>query len=329
VNRVFLLGAGFSKAIDDRMPLLGELGERVRADLNSKHIVIGPELDAIEDVEQWLTLLAEPAPWLDLSARSRNTALFADVSTSIRDVIAKVQLEAVKSPKDWLMTLVRHWHDTKATVITFNYDYLVERAYLDVDHADPNRWAPDVCPIPVTPAQLRVAGVGRIKPQTFKLLKLHGSLDWWYSGPYSEQADPIYWMGWTRDPGGDIIPLWSEFGGELLVADKVPMLIPPTATKGPFYRNTLVAAQWRLVAEALNQAEELVMMGYSAPPTDLAVSTLLATQFKGSTIVPLNRTKEILDRAKKLGNRANPPHVDDSFIGTDAIRKWVERNAST
>ena len=44
-------------------------------------------------------------------------------------------------------------------------------------------------------------------------------------------------------------------------------------------------------------------MGYSAPVTDLTVTTLIATQFKGSTIVPVNLDRAMVERAKKLGDR--------------------------
>jgi hypothetical protein len=40
-----------------------------------------------------------------------------------------------------------------------------------------------------------------------------------------------------------------EFAGENLVTDELPMLVPPAATKTPFFRNRLLAAQWTQAAE--------------------------------------------------------------------------------
>jgi hypothetical protein len=76
--------------------------------------------------------------------------------------------------------------------------------------------------------------------------------------------------------------------------DKLPMLVPPAATKTPFYKNRLLAAQWAQAAEALRGAEELVLMGYSVPVTDLTVRTLIATQFRGRTIVPVNQDPDVV-----------------------------------
>lgn len=115
---------------------------------------------------------------------------------------------------------------------------------------------------------------------------------------------------------------------ETLVADKVPTLILPAATKTPFYRNRLLAAQWVQASKALRQADELILMGYSAPPTDLTVSTLITTQFNGDAIIPVNQDPAVIDRAGKLGSKVKPPEVVDEFVATDAIDRWVATFAS-
>lgn len=329
MKTVFILGAGFSKAVNADMPLLADLSKGVESTLSSKGIDIGPDLEAIEDVEQWLTLLAEPAPWLSPADRMRNMALFTDVSQAIHDVLIAMQVKAsVTSPPDWLIPLVEYWHRTEATVVTFNYDCLVELAYLDAMPRAGHFWPADIYAIPITPAVQRAGGIGRQKPVTFNLLKLHGSLDWWYSGPEAEQSDPIYWKGWTGHFGEGMAPLWGEFGPERLVADKLPMIVPPAATKGPFYRNKLLAEQWAMAASAMNEADVLVLMGYSAPVTDLTVTSLIATQFRGDMLVPVNRSRNAVERARSLGSRSSPPQVIDTFVGADAISKWTRKFAS-
>lgn len=326
VDRVFILGAGFSRAIHQDMPLLHELGAGVRSTLRSRNISVGSDLDALDNVEHWLSLLAEPAPWLDSSEQMRNSALFVDVSRAIHEVLTAMQIKAsIVSPPAWLFPLVKYWHRTQSTVITFNYDCLVELAYMDAvvpEFGSHTAQSSDPLAIPVTPAALRVAAVvGGNGSQTFKLLKLHGSVDWWYSGVRSEPSDPIYRMGWIGDFKRGIIPFYGNW--HTLIADKVPMLIPPAATKAPFYQNRLLAAQWVQAGEALRQAAELVLIGYSAPLTDLTVTTLVTTQFSGDVIVPINPDPGVLKRSQQLGSRSAPPTVIDSFIGDDAIARWV------
>ena len=68
-------------------------------------------------------------------------------------------------------------------------------------------------------------------------------------------------------------------------------------------------------------------MGYSAPATDLTVTTLIATNFKGRAIVPVNIDRSIIDSAgEEFGNRSDPPEVVENFIATDAIEKWTAGN---
>jgi hypothetical protein len=329
MNRVFVLGAGFSKAINTGMPVLSELTDGVASILDSWGIGIGHDLEAIADVERWLSFLADPAPWLGSSEQGRNYALFGDVSRAIHEVLTAMEVTAsVRSAPPWLFSLVRYWNSESATVITFNYDRLVELAFLDIMSKSGMYWASDLYSIPISPAVQRVGGPARQRLPAFKLLKLHGSLSWWYSGPDAEQSDPIYWMGWRGRFGDGIQPLWPEFGGESLVMDKLPMLVPPAATKTPFYKNRLLAAQWAQAAEALRAAEELVLMGYSIPVTDLTVRTLIATQFKGRTIVPVNQDPDVVARARELGDRRSPPNVIDAFIDPSALEKWTNTFAS-
>jgi hypothetical protein len=329
MNRVFILGAGFSKAVNDVMPVLSELTNGVTSTLRGWGVEVGEDLEAIADVEQWLSFLGDPAPWLGSSEQGRKYALFADVSRAIYEVLSAMEKTASVQPAPpWLLTLVEYWQRTLATVVTFNYDCLVELAFLEIMSKVGIYWASDLYAIPISPAAQRVGGPARQRMSAFKLLKLHGSLSWWYSGPDAEQSDPIYWTGWRGRFGEGTQDLWPEFGAESLVVDKVPMLVPPAATKTPFYKNRLLAAQWAQAAEALQNAEELVLMGYSAPITDLTVTTLIATEFKGNTIVPVNLDKTIINRAKNLGDRRRDLEVIDEYLGADCLEKWTNMFAS-
>lgn len=329
MTRVFILGAGFSRAINDDMPLLGDLQAGVESELRNRNIEVGDDLVAIDNVERWLTVLADPAPWPSSSQQMRYAALFNDVSQAIHGVVTAMQIRTSVLPApEWLLQLVRYWDRTGATVITFNYDGLVELAYLDVMEPGGVYWPWNLYAVPITPAWLRVGGTGRQRMQTFRLLKLHGSLDWWYSGPDAEQSDPIYWLGWSGHFGEGTTPLWGEWGGAQLVEDKLPMLVPPAATKTPFYKNRLLAAQWVQAGEALQGADELVLMGYSAPVTDLTVTSLIATQFKGSVITPVNQDIKMIERAAELGDRRNLPHVVEEYVGPSSLERWVNAFAS-
>jgi hypothetical protein len=107
-----------------------------------------------------------------------------------------------------------------------------------------------------------------------------------------------------------------------------PMIVPPAAVKSPYYGNKILRGQWRAAGEALAQATELVIMGFSLPPTDMLVGSMLSTQVNQKCrIVPVDYGDGILSRLRNLlGIADDDPRIDTAFVGhgTSAIPRWVE-----
>jgi hypothetical protein len=85
------------------------------------------------------------------------------------------------------------WIEANATVMTFNYDMLVESAFLHVTAGEGSRPIESLYAIPLTSALSR-SGVGLWGgdlPREFDLLKLHGSLNWYYSGLDAPNNDTV------------------------------------------------------------------------------------------------------------------------------------------
>ena len=125
MSDVFLLGAGFSKAIHPSMPLLGELSEALRERVNLPYYVT----DLGDNIEYWMTYLSQPQPWVSEIGNLQNKAIFLELTREI-DVLLHERTQDVRarSCPDWLNRLVRWWHDNRTHVITLNYDTLIERA---------------------------------------------------------------------------------------------------------------------------------------------------------------------------------------------------------
>lgn len=130
---VFLLGAGFSRAIDSGMPLTRELTgrilDRVAHVFDPESIKSIPFLD--NDFEKGLSYLAVGQPWLLEPERLRNRALFLDLSDAIHYALVEAQDEVLqKHPEcpSWLLALALKMHLNEAVVISLNYDTLLEMA---------------------------------------------------------------------------------------------------------------------------------------------------------------------------------------------------------
>jgi hypothetical protein len=165
--------------------------------------------------------------------------------------------------------LVARWHEDHASVITFNYDTLVEAAFTEVvrvysspgNEKDNYVWPSQVFRAPLTPIGARAGNVLTAPSiPTFRLLKLHGSRAWLYSGRDSFFGEVIYdataFQGWA---GKD------THERPWLLEDKVPLVVPPTSGKTGFFDNETVRHQWRLAHEALQEADRIFIVGYSLP----------------------------------------------------------------
>jgi hypothetical protein len=321
----FVLGAGFSRAVCEEMPLLPELGEEIFNRLGAEAPVVLPNLPAT-DFENWLSFLAEDNPWLREDERLRNRSLFLRVSTLLCDLISDRERAARRAAMpDWLRMLVARWHEDRATVITFNYDTLVEAAFTEVVgvHSASGAeeldyvWPSQLFRAPLAPINTRTGGaLGVSVISTFRLLKLHGSRTWLYSGRESFFGEVIYDATSFKTWGSEDV-----YQRPWLLEDKVPLVVPPTSGKTGFFNNETVRHQWRLAHQALQEADRIFVVGYSLPPTDLLTRFLLQTGSRVETMmVVVNRDSSVVDRLR----RVLPKSKVESIIQADALRRLAE-----
>jgi len=106
----------------------------------------------------------------------------------------------------------------------------------------------------------------------------------------------------------DVGIAWSWMEGprdledRLVVPGKGPVIIPPTAGKNPFLGNTTLRFLWRDSFEALRAADRVFVLGYSLPPEDLLVQSMLidACHAKPKSAWIVNPDAEVVDRFRRL-----------------------------
>jgi hypothetical protein len=227
---VFILGAGFSKAIHESMPLLKELSVPVLDRLRTNGIDASTVPFVNENIELAMTFLAERHAWLSEAEYLRNRALSLDMTAAIaQELSARTQivLRSLPTCPAPLLRLVHWWHKRQAVIISFNYDTVVERAFNCIEAADGAVFEDHLMP-PSLFAPTAMLGSGTIG-QTASLLKLHGSLNWFYSGRPSYFGEQIYHIntgGWSAEDIDD-----SSYEG------RVPLVVPPLATKGSYFEH--------------------------------------------------------------------------------------------
>jgi hypothetical protein len=282
---VFIVGAGFSKAIDDRMPDTDALGRMVieLPEIRSHPIV--PKRFPKGGFETWLSMLASEQPYLTEPENLERRALFGRVARALVGLLTPIEADVLATEcQPWLYDLLSVLHFRRTTVISLNYDTLIEAAVLShslwdsgvgqrIDSVDILRNTP-----PSLQPILTYGGEpAPLAENTFRLIKLHGSLDW-------------FWMG--QDPTGLSLvrrESFSRFGAPSIdeattrsreLLGREPFLVPPTVAKSEYYRIPVTRMLWAEALEALELCARVFLVGYSLPPADLVMLGLLETAFQ-------------------------------------------------
>lgn len=124
---VVILGAGFSKAISGHLPVTDELGMFALLRLPDRLRNRAPSHFVGGTFETWLSRLADDQPQLSEAENQENLALFAHVVGVIAQELAERQRKALtQAAPAWLYELLSVLHYRRHSVITLNYDILVE-----------------------------------------------------------------------------------------------------------------------------------------------------------------------------------------------------------
>ncbi len=273
---VFILGAGFSRAISESMPLLRDLPPRVLSRLGKRALEAESVPFMTENVEMALSYLSQRHPWLAESEYLRNRALALEIAAAIgAELNARTAevLRDVQPVPDWLSRLVHWMHRHQSVIITFNYDTLLERAFATIpteegwEQGESTVYYEQLLPRGMFAAVQGALGIGPVR--TAEVLKLHGSLNWFYSGRASYHGELIHevgYGGWTFTE--------KEFAGDG-VFGRVPLIVPPVTDKGSYFEHEGVRFLWNLASQRLREAKRIFAIGYSLPATDLPVRFLL------------------------------------------------------
>ncbi len=315
---VFVLGAGFSKAISGEMPTMDDLSAEVLQRLPNRDPGLSSTLEAIGgNVETWMSYLSQDQPWLAQRDNDYNLSRARLILGIIENVVQERTLAVVASESPaWLTSLIRAWHDQMATIITLNYDTLVERAARRIELAerDSGILLPHIYPPFFTHLASRTGTAvwGEEPMPTFSLLKLHGSMNWYYSGRRAFYGETIFYANVT--PFGDGTSD-EEQQGRVGARDKEVLIVPPAAEKTTYFDNEAVRGLWREANDALKTADRIIVIGYSLPQADLAMQLFLGTirQNPNARIHVVDICQDVLDRYRSLLDR----EIDNKYVDSN------------
>lgn len=329
---VFILGAGFSKAVHDNMPLIADLDKAIQEKFVENPLFSSDRLSRFiqnGNFEILLSYLGADAPWKTPGETWSDKSLFHSIAEEIATEIIEQETASINptSIPLWLQKLVIYFDWFRTPVITFNYDTIVERAaWLPKDFSGDKRsfassinashlYLPIMQDIRVSNPKARIGNpLGRT---TFNLIKLHGSINWFYSGTDAFPGEQVFFAETQKNNPKDD---YQEI--QLYAQHKSRLIIPPVSEKSGFYANFLVRALWKSARDALTKAPKVYFIGYSLPETDLITRQLLldsvpsdAEIYIVSNGTPVDPSKqELIARYKRA-----MPQVDDANFKSDFI----------
>jgi len=321
MNEIFILGSGFSKAINENMPLTNNLKKDIETKIKSTNTYMNWEIynslsKNITDFEELISLLFQNFPWKSEEEQSHFYSIFLTFSKFLAILIKEKQESYDYENNPFLEKFINYLRKNQSIIITFNYDTILETAASPTlgPIMSPNEYYK----MPITKLINRVASGGTAKfgEDIFRLLKLHGSINWYYSGKILNQPAQVYL---------EIGHHWKE-DEEIAKKDLCPLIIPPVFDKTGFMNLNFINVIWRDAKKYLRNSNRIYIIGYSVPDADLNIKLMLKTCVKkDAEIFLVNTDKSIIRRVRNIFK--NPEiKINKEFVSEDKdiVKKFIE-----
>ena len=334
-RRVYVTGAGFTRAFVRRAPLLVGNFENDRLVDAVRNLPAASRLleaernrhpDGFIDIERLMTRLHELMPYDHRHGSVHEFAfLLAELKRAFQRTIQHALDGVEVLPESDVVTFARHCASANATCITFNYDDLLDAALTRAGNWDPYWGYGFFCRSSFDTVHHVSDGS---TPSDLLLLKLHGSVNWWprlgYAKPFALDAI-VHHQTWQDDW---MYNLYShkEVARHL---EPEPVIVPPVLSKSDLVAQPVLRLVWSLAYEHLSTAEAVTFIGYSFPATDTAARVLFAEALAdlppdAVTVVGLE-TDEVGGAALKARYRDVLGPVPDDCFFLDGALDWVQR----
>ena len=344
-KRVFVLGAGFTRAFLPEAPLMVD-------DYDGSHLlakfhgfkyanqVLDWEISKQGtniNIERLMTRLYDRMPYdFPQGADQELGMLLVELKRNFVQRIQKARMRNVKDAE--LISFANYCLKNRIHCVTLNYDDVLDEALFKAAEnsdkfAQPQvLWHPDggygyfcrpsdVC-VEDTMVQMDL-------DVSMELLKLHGSINWFpkigYSPPYSEDA-LVHHESWSQPSGMRKNEIISSH------INQEPFIVPPILTKSAISEQPVLRLIWHRAYEVLRNASEVTFIGYSLPLTDISVTTLLFEALQGLTpdrIKIVNYGTDELEQQKLIDRYQNTlGHLSPSNFVFDGALEWVRSEIS-
>lgn len=302
-NIVFFIGAGFTKAIAETAPTGAEFLTKAfnengpfSSDKKIQHIKSFVEEnyyplnnDIIPSIEDLLSLIDYTIQrnealssnyLLDDVIRIRNELIYL-IGKVIKDSLENNNRDKLLISREFIRKILEFRNkNNEVTIISTNYDIILDNSLIDVCKSCNYgallrhciHWNHNIEEINEVNGH-KTWGGGNIviNKGDIPLLKIHGSLNWFYC-PKCDEIDLT-----VKNKGATILAdTQSKFicDNKFCTSFYKPLLVTPTMLK--VYNNSFLKKIWDMSDSAISKADRLVFIGYSLPEADYHIRSLIS-----------------------------------------------------
>ncbi|HEB9315824.1 TPA: SIR2 family protein [Campylobacter coli] len=319
---VFFFGAGFSKSLNNSYPTLAELSNYF---LENGFIYENEKIYK-DNLEQLLTYLITPLPFKTREEILRDEASYLEKINKIsKFFIELLETKEIDKNNKYILNLSQYINDNKCTCITLNYDLLLEEmlfSTLDKKVSKDNVYN-IFYKMPIKEINERKeteqnafsnffqSNLDNGRKNSTEIIKLHGSINWYCDQIYKNSQ--IY---------------FSEYeNNTYLKEDLRALIIPPILDKTNNYNHIVMQSLWKRAYEAIKNAKNIYIYGFSFPVTDLSVVYLFKSALQNKQdykIYVINTKNHIDDKKKRYNEIFGEGKCDFSFCCDDNLEKLAK-----
>jgi hypothetical protein len=331
---------GYSRLTDPIYQYIAKFWKKTEADLLAQPF----------DLEECFTFIElqyyESAQCGDKDKATELATINFNLKTLLAEFLSEFEIFSFQSEP--LRDFARKIYEERHPVITFNYDCILEDAiksasgvcqqipasFLRPQSEDGElpddilayshcNWNPPLgYGFKFDEIQLQQAGVSRYvdghrfysHPKNtiydWKILKLHGSLNWFH---YLQPMHPALGEYLPLDKRNNIVLMGGHwhFGMPPIMNGWFvdPLIITPQLYKEKYYETDLFSNLWAQAKGFMEKCTSLVIIGYSFPPTDFAVRKLLLESFANTELkdlVVVNPDTSVVRTIKQIVHFTKP-----------------------
>lgn len=319
---IFFFGAGFSKSLNNSYPILAELSNYF---LENGFIYENEKIYK-DNLEQLLTYLITPLPFKTKEDILRDEASYLEKINKIsKFFIELLETKEIDKNNKYILNLSQYINDNKCTCITLNYDLLLEEMlFLSLDEEVSQDNVYNIFyKMPIKEINERKeteqntfsnffqSNLDNGRKNSTEIIKLHGSINWYCDQIYKNSQ--IY---------------FSEYeNNTYLKEDLRALIIPPILDKTNNYNHIVMQSLWKRAYEAIKNAKNIYIYGFSFPVTDLSVVYLFKSALQNKQdykIYVINTKNHIDDKKKRYNEIFGKGKCDFSFCCDDNLEKLAK-----